>query len=331
MNRVNGHNSQDATVFPGGEPTAFRKSDDVETLVERMLHQCRALLHQQLEHKTRREPLLYNAAAIEQVMRQFDAASEDIQSVILDRVRARVRTFVQHELERVLQDSTDAAVTALEEPVVGPIGYERPIPAEGVPSWPETPRDNRPMDYLGQGSRNGVVDLPVNPTASRPEKLPPAATPPARRDDYRVGEPAPRREAAPATPPPGTMKRQEETPLPAADYYDGPPAVAVPTQPSGDEVLHGRVKLSIAANDSIQQVIHFIDALRRRNEFRVVQVVGSHNQGVGVWLVLRIPMPLKQVLLGMGGVTQVAGPEQSTSEEDDAPVVTLRLAPVSLN
>ncbi|MFQ5873208.1 MAG: hypothetical protein ACE5JL_05335, partial [Dehalococcoidia bacterium] len=87
-----------------------------------------------------------------------------------------------------------------------------------------------------------------------------------------------------------------------ADTWNTPES---PVSPSGDEVYSGTVKLRVEANKSPRQVVQFVDALRQKPDFRLLQLVGNYKEGVGIWLGLKAPLQLKEVLLRMNSVTQV--------------------------
>lgn len=166
----------------------------------------------------------------------------------------------------------------------------------------------------------GEGRLPENRTTEGLRRQPPTAMP-SSEDARQERTSAPPQEVIFPVPPEEKRPTLRQ-PSPATNGANG--ASAVPTQPSNDGVVGGKVRLHVQANDSIQQVIHFVDALRRRSELRVLQVVGSYNQGVSIWLVLRVPLPLKQVLLGMGLVSQVDGSEEPSAEGVE-PVITVCL------
>jgi hypothetical protein len=77
--------------------------------------------------------------------------------------------------------------------------------------------------------------------------------------------------------------------------------------PSANELYAGTVILRVEAKDSLRQMIHFIEALRQKPDLRLLQLVGSIKEGMGIWLGLRTPVPLKEVLLDIEGVSQVEG------------------------
>ena len=97
-----------------------------------------------------------------------------------------------------------------------------------------------------------------------------------------------------------------------------------PSQASADGVYEGTVQLRVEANESVRPVAQFVVALRHNSDFRLLQMVGSYNEGVGIWLRLRAPLCLKEDLLQMQGVSQVEGPS-SLDPEGPEPVFHVRL------
>jgi len=70
--------------------------------------------------------------------------------------------------------------------------------------------------------------------------------------------------------------------------------------------------LRVEAKDSLRQMIRSIEALRQKPDLRLVQLVGSIlvgniKEGVDIWLGLRTPVPLTEILLDIEGVSQAEG------------------------
>ncbi len=78
-----------------------------------------------------------------------------------------------------------------------------------------------------------------------------------------------------------------------------------PTPVSDSAVYTGTVRLQVNEHESPRQVVQFLGALRQRSDLHVVQLVGNKKGGVEIWLVLRVPLHLKEALLAMTGVSQV--------------------------
>jgi len=97
-----------------------------------------------------------------------------------------------------------------------------------------------------------------------------------------------------------------------------------PSQASADGVYGGTVQLRVEANESFRPMAQFVVALRQNSGFRLLQVVGSYKESVGIWLALRMPLCLKEDLLQMQGVSQVEDPS-SLDPEGPEPVFHVRL------
>lgn len=59
------------------------------------------------------------------------------------------------------------------------------------------------------------------------------------------------------------------------------------------------------ANGAVQPTMQFLAELRRNPDFRLLQLVPDHKRGAEVWLSLREPTRLKEVLLRMSSVSEV--------------------------
>ena len=77
-------------------------------------------------------------------------------------------------------------------------------------------------------------------------------------------------------------------------------------------VLHinGGVLVRSQDQESIRQMIRFVDRLCQNPHFRLLRLVGNNHQkeGMNIWLGLREPLCLKTLLLDMEGVCHVASP-----------------------
>ena len=89
---------------------------------------------------------------------------------------------------------------------------------------------------------------------------------------------------------------------------------------SSDEVYSGTVRLLVDAIESLPEVTRFVQALRQKPYFRLVQLVGNYKGTMTISLLLREPLALKKVLLKMEGVAQVH------AAEGDEGMLNLRLA-----
>ena len=66
---------------------------------------------------------------------------------------------------------------------------------------------------------------------------------------------------------------------------------------SSDEVYSGTVRLLVDAIESLPEVPRFVQALRQKPYFRLVQLVGNYKGTMTISLLLREPLALKKVLL----------------------------------
>ena len=69
------------------------------------------------------------------------------------------------------------------------------------------------------------------------------------------------------------------------------------------------MKLCVKACGSLQQVARFLSALRGKRDFRLLKLMGRHEDGIEIWLKLRALVHVKEVLLQMEGISQVDGPQ----------------------
>ena len=63
--------------------------------------------------------------------------------------------------------------------------------------------------------------------------------------------------------------------------------------------------MQVEPTESVAQLMAFIDALRHESDFRLMKLVGTAKEGVGIWLGLRSPIPLVGTLLQMNEVSHV--------------------------
>ncbi len=107
-----------------------------------------------------------------------------------------------------------------------------------------------------------------------------------------------------------------------------PPGIAEVQPPtSAAEVYEGTVKLRVNATDAHRQVIQFVEELRQNSAFRLLKLVGGYEVGVDIWLGLRAPLSVKEVLLGMKGVSEVE-PADQLDQNLSTPLIHVRLAQI---
>ena len=91
------------------------------------------------------------------------------------------------------------------------------------------------------------------------------------------------------------------------------------------EVYEGTVKLRVDATDSFRQVIQFVEALRQKAGFRLLKLVGGFEDGVDIWVGLKAPIAINEVLMTMPGVAQVT-PAHWLEQDASEPLINIRLA-----
>ena len=305
---TNGFHPEEVHRHLGAQVDALHERDverAIAPLIGRMVAQCYALLRQELERKVKQDPHLYSEARVSGIMQEFDAVAEDIQEATLERVKARLLALIQEEVRHVFEDALSNAEETLLDAAPEDDGARPPPPA---PAARGRPSRARPPWQVEEGPRPVVP-----PAAEGPEEQAPRAATPTPPADAAGGateaaaQAAPPREAAPAT-----------EALTAAPGGQEGEVVFVPSDAEGlpDEVAHapeeevyeGTVRLSVEANGSVRQLIRFVDQLREKPQFRLLQLVGNHKEGLHIWLGLREALCLKKVLLQMEGVAQVGVP-----------------------
>ena len=139
-------------------------------------------------------------------------------------------------------------------------------------------------------------------------------------------EPEPETEVEEEAPePPGVAEVQ-----PPTTKLSGLEAYGLPQEPprgTTAEVYEGAVRLRVNATDTKRQVIQFVAGLRRKSDFRVQKLVADSEAGVDIWLGLRAPVSVKEVLLGMEGVSEVE-PADQLDQDLSEPLIRVRLAQI---
>lgn len=112
-----------------------------------------------------------------------------------------------------------------------------------------------------------------------------------------------------------------------------PPTVDIPTgttgvdveagpgstpQPDNEEIYEGTIKLAVQTSGSIRGMIQFVDSLRQSQEFHLLRLVADQNKdGMDIWLRLRGPVPLRETLLHVEGVTSVEPSEETLTDSEE--------------
>ena len=274
--------------------------DKVTAMVGQMVEQCKVLLRQQLEHKATKQPLLYDQQRIGCIMGEFEAGSADIQDAIAARVMSRLTHHVQQEVMRVLQDALSDAAESLEDPLW-----------EHSKTWGNA-------GWIQKGDsveeESAAAEMVEESTQSEPE---PVAQPQA--EAIVRNEPELVAAVEPVSP---VESRVEEI---ASSVEEGGPDEEAPRSGGIGEVYEGTVKLRVDATDSFRQVIQFVEALRQKAGFRLLKLVGGFEDGVDIWVGLKAPVAINEVLMTMPGVAQVT-PAHWLEQDASEPLINIRLA-----
>ena len=127
-----------------------------------------------------------------------------------------------------------------------------------------------------------------------------------------------------------TPEALEET----MEAEQGPPAATVdeseasPTEESLEEFYEGTVRLNVHVEGNMGLVVNFVQQVRERPDLRLLRLTNNRKGGVDVWIALREPVPLRQVINDMDGVSGVgipAGRDLSPGSEDSPLTVHLKL------
>ena len=278
-------NGTDSALLPELEGTPFdaiHDGDSVSAVVHRMVVQSSALLRMQLEREAFKDPQTYDCARIDPMIREFKAASVDIRNMISDRVRSRLAAHTRQEVHRVLEEALADCVQSLRR---------RPDSEEAAEALPQDPVMHDPLDRSDAGLHEPTAEAVAAPATVEPQlekvvgSVEEVSAPTDRAD-----------EQAPVQP---------EDPPPSAGDADPGMKPAPISIGSGDELYAGTVKLRMEATSSLREVVRFVDGLRRKPDIRLLQLEGSPRDGVGIRISLRVPLPLRDFLMKMDGVSQV--------------------------
>ena len=322
--------------------------DFISSLVRDKVRQCGALLQQQLERKAKQEPLIYEQSRIDRVMQDFKDASSDLQSAIVDQVMSRLSTHIQQEVFRVLEDAISDGEKVLQAPIFKPRFHHDP-PVDVLKGQPPL-QDSQPLPHLMPQEQDVSLQAQDDAPPHVQDEIQDEVIEEALHQDEVMEEDEPQSVPEPVAHEPSTPEATIDRVMREFDSapHDVQAAIAdqllsklssqtplpddLPTTPSSDpngQVYEGTVKLRLEANGPPRQVVHFVEALRRNTDFRLLQLVGSYKDGVEVWLGLRVPLHLQDVLMNINGVSNVQvshNPDHQAQE----PLLDISLAqPVS--
>ena len=128
---------------------------------------------------------------------------------------------------------------------------------------------------------------------------------------------------APPVDAPDTMSNEDLCGLESAQYQEEPePQIAAPPE----EDYEGTVRLTVESEGQIRLVVNFVTELRQNPYLRLLRLVGHPPKSVDIWLALREPVQLKELLQRMPEVSLVSVPqghELGSTEQEQALEVQL--------
>lgn len=265
--------------------------DNITYSIQRLVIQCGALLRQQLERRARNGGSECTEADVDRIMFEFQATSSQIEATIAD----EVTTFALERMGRVFHNAHSDGVDALEA-LMWSAGVAPPHVGQNGAA-------------LDPGPTLAAGRAPAQPP-SRPMAAPKAAPPP------QYVPPGPGRMATlDAAKDAGSQEEQRSR----GDAFP------VPVRASPGKTYQGAVSLSIESGGDAGEIVNFINALRRTPGVLLTQLMGDSHSGSSIMLKIPVPMPLRDVLLGMEGVSQV-GTRASADGKSGGPVLTVQLA-----
>ena len=98
-------------------------------------------------------------------------------------------------------------------------------------------------------------------------------------------------------------------------------------KPAEEELYEGTVRLNVQAQGNMGLMVSFVQALRERPDLRILRMANNRKGGTDIWLTLRQPVPLRDMLGEVGGVAGVSptqGPDPGAEGEETPLSVFLR-------
>ena len=94
------------------------------------------------------------------------------------------------------------------------------------------------------------------------------------------------------------------------------PSTATEQESEGadDEVYQGDVKVNVKAKGHLKEMMRFLNQLSNNPQMRVVRLLGAYD-AVTIWLGLRRPVNLKEIISRMEGVSEVTTRRERTPKE----------------
>ena len=102
------------------------------------------------------------------------------------------------------------------------------------------------------------------------------------------------------------------------------------SHPASD-IYEGTVRLNVGIEGQVRLVVSFVTELRLNPRLRLLRLVGNPPENVAIWVALREPTPLKQVLAKMEEVAEVSGsPGTLSTQASHEDILDVRLNTVFL-
>ena len=283
----NRSNNLDTGVKAGFD--SAREVLSIDALIRLRISQCGALLRQQLEHKAKQEPKIYSRARIGHVTRMFRATSVELYSSITERVRTRVTEYVQEEIHQVLKDAITEGATSLVDPIWS--NFQKNL-LNTIDVEPNPGQEEQGLKVKELDNSNGSFTQAPEGHQEDPHNAP---TKVQKNSEHSEGLLI----TSESTPSSGTG------PLPQYQTRELQMMNLGIPQEEEEVICQGTVRLQVEPTGSVPQLMAFIDALRHESDFRLMKLVGTAKEGVGIWLGLRSPIPLVGTLLQMNEVSHV--------------------------
>ena len=124
-----------------------------------------------------------------------------------------------------------------------------------------------------------------------------------------------------------TLEQPAMDPLTVAGDLEVMSTQAIDLSAGEEELFEGTVRLNVRVEGGMGLVVSFTQQLRERQEFRLLKLSNNRTGGTDIWLGLRQPIPLRDMLDAMEVVSEVshtAGRDLSPESEDPPLTVILK-------
>ena len=95
------------------------------------------------------------------------------------------------------------------------------------------------------------------------------------------------------------------------------PSAAVSQTPRDQGFSEGTVYITVGEQSCARRVLDFVQELCNRPQLRLTRLVGSYQEGVELWLRLREPLCVEEVLLQVEGVASAVRVPSADAEEGE--------------